>query len=109
MKPMRWRTLLLHVVLVAGAALTLLPLVWMVSASVMPTGDANTMPPRFLPRRVTLEHYAALFTHLNLARHFANSVAITLLATWVRSSSTAWPAMRSRSCRSAAATACSEA
>jgi multiple sugar transport system permease protein len=71
----------LHVLLVIGAVLTLAPLVWMVCASLMPTGDANTFPPPFFPRRVTFEHYADLFTRLNLARSFMNSVLITVLAT----------------------------
>jgi len=74
-------TLLLHVLLVIGAILTLAPLVWMVSASLMPSGDANTFPPPFFPRRVTFQHYADLLTRLNLARSFFNSVLITVLAT----------------------------
>jgi multiple sugar transport system permease protein len=74
-------SLLLHALLVIGAVLTLAPLVWMVCASLMPSGDANTFPPPFFPRRVTFEHYRDLLTRLNLARSFFNSVLITLLAT----------------------------
>src|SRR5690606_19743241 len=59
------------------ALLTLTPLLWMVSASLMPAGAANADPPPLLPERVTFEHYRALFTRLNLARYFLNS---TLLA-----------------------------
>ena len=33
--------LLLNAVLIAGAALTIAPLLWMLSASLMPTGQAN--------------------------------------------------------------------
>ena len=69
-------TLLLHVVLVAGAAVTLAPLVWMVSASVMPSGEANTFPPRFLPTRPTLAHYGELFTRLDLGRAFGSSLLV---------------------------------
>lgn len=71
---------LLHAVLVLGAVLTLTPLLWMVSASLMPAGQANTYPPSFLPGAVTFEHYLALFTRLNLARYLFNSA---LLATAV--------------------------
>jgi multiple sugar transport system permease protein len=71
----------LHAVLVIGAVLTLAPLVWMVSASFMPTGDANTFPPPFFPRAITFDHYRDLFTRLDLARSFLNSVLVTLLAT----------------------------
>ena len=54
-------TVLLHAALVLGAALALLPMVWMVSASLMPAGEAASFPPRLFPRTVTFEHYAALF------------------------------------------------
>jgi multiple sugar transport system permease protein len=70
-----------HALLVAGAALTAAPLLWMLSASLMPAGDANSLPPHFFPRRVTLEHYVALFTRLDLARHFLNSIVITVGST----------------------------
>ena len=42
-----WQTILLHVALVAGAIIALLPVVWMVAASFMPTGEATTLPPKF--------------------------------------------------------------
>lgn len=77
------RRVLLHVVLVAGAAATLTPLVWMAAASLMSPGEASSVPPRFLPRHVTLENYVALFARLRLARSFFNSVLITTCATVV--------------------------
>ena len=64
-----------------GAAATLAPLVWMVSASLMPSGEANAFPPRFFPSRATLEHYIVLFTRLDLARYFLNSAIITVSVT----------------------------
>jgi multiple sugar transport system permease protein len=77
----RLGTLLLHAVLIAGAALTVAPLLWMLSASLMPSGEANSSPPPLLPSRVTFAHYAELFSHLNLARSFANSLLVSVLGT----------------------------
>jgi multiple sugar transport system permease protein len=76
------RAALLYAALGIGGTLTLLPLFWMVSASLMPAGEATALPPRLVPSAVTFEHYRALFTRLNLARALANS---TLLATAVTS------------------------
>ena len=73
-------TVLVHGVLVLGAALTLAPLLWMVSASLMPAGEATAAPPRLWPSVPTLAHYESLFTRLNVWRYVANS---TLLATVV--------------------------
>jgi multiple sugar transport system permease protein len=55
----------------------------MVSASLMPAGDANSFPPRLLPRVVTFEHYADLFTRLHLARAFTNSALVAVSATLI--------------------------
>jgi len=76
--------LALHAALVLGAVVTLLPLLWMVAASLMPAGEATALPPRLLPSAVTFAHYRALFTRLGLARAAANSAglatAVTLIA-----------------------------
>ena len=70
----------LYSLLIVILCVTMIPLLWMFSASLMPAGEANLYPPRILPNRTTLEHYQALFTRLNLARYLVNS---TLLATAV--------------------------
>ena len=74
-------TILLHAGLIAGAAITLMPLFWMVAASFMSPGEANSLPPRLLPQEPTLENYTALVTRLDMVRNFANSAIVTVLAT----------------------------
>ena len=74
---------LLHGGLILGAAVTLMPLAWMVAASFMSPGEANTLPPRLVPREPTLANYTALVTRLDMVRNFANSAVITVLATVV--------------------------
>jgi multiple sugar transport system permease protein len=81
MKRRTIRVALLHLVLAAGAVLTLAPLAWMVAASFMQTGEANHSPPPLWPAHPTLENYVTLFTRLDLARHFLNSVVVTVSAT----------------------------
>jgi multiple sugar transport system permease protein len=76
----RLRWLALHAALVAGAAATLLPLVWMVSASLMPAGEA-ALGPRLLPSAPTLEHYRALLGRMQLWRHAANSAGLASAVT----------------------------
>jgi multiple sugar transport system permease protein len=75
------RTAALHVVLAAGVVLTLAPISWMIAASLMPSGEANSVPPPLLPSHPTLEHYVALFTRLDLAKSFLNSTLVALVAT----------------------------
>jgi len=66
----------LHGVLGGAAFVTLLPLLWMLSASLMPTGEATALPPRLLPTSLTLEHYRTLFTRLSVARYALNSALL---------------------------------
>jgi len=72
---------LLYATLILGAFLALLPMLWMLSASLMPTSEENSYPPRFVPSRVTLEHYRDLFTRLNLGRYLVNSAIVATVVT----------------------------
>ncbi len=80
---------LLHAALVGGAVLVLAPLLWMVSASLMPAGEATAVPPRLVPSAITFEHYRGLFTRLDLARSLRNSAglaaSVTVIALLVNS------------------------
>ncbi len=75
------KAFVVNALLVVTALLTVLPLVWMLSASVMPTGEATVYPPRMLPSRVTFSHYGELFTRMNFGRTFANSMIIAVSTT----------------------------
>ena len=77
----RGGTLALHVALIVFGALSLIPLLWMVSASFMSTGEATTFPPPLLPSRPTLSHYADLFGRLALGRYALNSAFIAVVTT----------------------------
>jgi multiple sugar transport system permease protein len=74
-------SLTVNTLLVAGAALTLAPLVWMISASLMPTGEASSFPPGFIPSRITFEHYRDLFERLSLGQAFGNSLLLASAVT----------------------------
>ena len=71
----------LHVALIVFGVLSLLPLLWMLSASLMATGEATTFPPPLLPHRPTLVHYADLFGRLNLGLYALNSTIVATVTT----------------------------
>ena len=77
----RGGTVALNAALIAFGALSLLPLLWMVSASFMSTGEATTFPPPLVPSRPTLSHYADLFGRLALGRYALNSAFIAVVTT----------------------------
>jgi multiple sugar transport system permease protein len=68
--------------LLAGAAtVTLLPLVWMLSVSLMTPGEASTFPPPLLPSQATLDNYRQLFAHVGMGRYVVNSAVLTTAVT----------------------------
>jgi multiple sugar transport system permease protein len=81
--PIRLPQILLYTALILGAVAALFPMLWMVSASLMPTGEATASPPRLVPSRLTGEHYRDLFTRLNLGRYLLNSAIVALTVTTV--------------------------
>jgi multiple sugar transport system permease protein len=69
--------------LLAGlAAMSLFPLLWMLSVSFMPAGAASTLPPPLVPAAPTLANYRELFERVGMGRYLANiflvASAITL-------------------------------
>ncbi|HEX7155028.1 MAG TPA: carbohydrate ABC transporter permease [Thermoanaerobaculia bacterium] len=77
----RVKKFVIHALLILGAILTVVPLLWMLSASLMPQGEATMFPPRLVPSRITFDHYRDLFTRLDLGRSFFNSAVIAISAT----------------------------
>jgi multiple sugar transport system permease protein len=82
-------TLGIHLLLVTAVCLTIFPLAWMVMASVMPAGEASAYPMSWVPSTLSLEHYRALFSRLEIVRYIMNSAliagAVTLISLVVNS------------------------
>ena len=71
----------LHAAVLVFGALSLMPLLWMLSASFMATGEASTLPPAVIPHHPTLVHYRDLFGRLALGRYALNSALIAVVTT----------------------------
>ncbi len=76
----------LSALLVNGALLLLAlssvgPLLWMLSVSFMPPGQASSLPPPLLPSPATFDNYRQLFAQAGMGRRFGNSVLLASLAT----------------------------
>ena len=70
-------------VLLGTAAVSLFPLLWMLSVSLMAPGEASSFPPPLLPRHATLANYRELFAHGGMGGYLANSVVLTLAVTLI--------------------------
>src|SRR5690606_11509341 len=68
--------LLVNGALFALALVSLAPLLWMLSVSFMPTGEAARFPPPLLPSELSGENDRALFGRTGMGRNFLNSLLV---------------------------------
>lgn len=70
-----------YALLILGAAVMLLPFLWMVSTS-LKTGEATfTMPPQLVPRAPTLENYLSVFDAVPMGQFLLNSIFVSATST----------------------------
>ncbi len=76
------RKILLYIFLAVTSVITLIPFIWMVSASFMPDGKASVYPPVFFPTEIVFDQYVHLLTRLSVARSFLNSILVSSMVTF---------------------------
>ena len=69
-----------YFVLLIGGAISVLPMVYMLSTSLRPNGALYEFPPRFFPRlsETTFENYQYIFTQEKFYLNFLNSVIVAI-------------------------------
>jgi multiple sugar transport system permease protein len=72
---------LLYIFLTVTSVITIIPFIWMLSASFMSDGAASVFPPKFFPDEIVLSQYETLLTKLSVARNFFNSVFLSVVVT----------------------------
>jgi ABC-type glycerol-3-phosphate transport system permease component len=77
--PSTAKRLTLWVVLLGGAMLMLLPLVWMVLTSLKTFDEVLESPPTWLPRRPAWENYREALSTFDFVRYFANSTVLAVV------------------------------
>ena len=68
----------LHVLLVVGVLVMVVPFVWMVLGSFKTTAELRQLPPTWIPENPTSENYSELFTRLDFPRYFFNSTVVAV-------------------------------
>ncbi len=77
----RLYSIVVHLLLVAGALVTVLPFVWMVLGSFKITSELFRNPPALLPEKWIFTSYVHLFTETMFARWYGNSLLVAVLET----------------------------
>jgi multiple sugar transport system permease protein len=71
----------LHVILVLGLVLMMVPFLWMLLGSFKESSELRQVPPTWIPENPTLNNYRELFERLNFPRYFFNSAVVALAVT----------------------------
>lgn len=78
----RWHAWWINGALAVLAVVSLAPLLWMLSVSFMPTGEAAHFPPPLLPSSLTTANYHELFARTGMGNNFVNSLLVSLAITF---------------------------
>lgn len=72
-------TTLIGVFLAVGALITAFPFFWMVTTALKPQQDSVRYPPEIIPKKVTLQFFASLFTELDFGRYLLNTAILVVI------------------------------
>jgi multiple sugar transport system permease protein len=70
-----------YVVLIVGAAIMVIPFLYMLSTSFKAQQYVLTTPPQFIPHPVTASNYTAAWQSNHFGRYFLNSVVVAVVST----------------------------
>ncbi len=76
--PVNWSHVVLHVLLIAGSTVMLLPFFWMVSTSLKYPPEIFTYPPTWIPQIFAWDNYPNALTAVPFDRYYLNSFMIAI-------------------------------
>lgn len=74
MKKIKKGNLLIHIVLILGAVIMVLPFVWMVLTSFKTLAESTQMPPKIFPESVQLSNYTEVMRLLPFDKFYINTI-----------------------------------
>lgn len=75
-RPVRWNHVALHLVLIAGSFVMILPFLWMLSTSLKERAEVFTYPPIWIPSTLAWDNYNQALTALPFGRYYLNSLIV---------------------------------
>lgn len=72
-----------YTLIIAGALITIIPFIWMLTTSFKPETEVFIFPPRLLPIEPTWNAYVSLFSRVRFGRTLMNSAIVTVTYTFL--------------------------
>jgi len=73
--------ILLYAVLITGAAIFAIPLIWMISSSIKPGYQVYAMPPQWIPDKIVLDGYINPWTKFTMGTFYKNTIILVVANT----------------------------
>ncbi|MBV6712186.1 carbohydrate ABC transporter permease [Paenibacillus chitinolyticus] len=73
--------MVLHAVLIAGAAIMLLPFLWMLDTSLKTFAESMQAPPVLIPKKLRFDNYLEVFRETRFSRYYLNTLMVTAVKT----------------------------
>jgi len=74
------RQTVVYLLIAGGAAIMLIPLLWLLSSSFKDSGRIFIFPPQWIPNPWRPENYSAVFERIPFVRFYRNTILVTTLA-----------------------------
>lgn len=78
-KVLRWRKLLIHLVLIAGIGITILPFFWMITTAFKTQGESVQMPPVWLPSQWKFNNFMDILSKPTFVQAYLNTIFTTII------------------------------
>jgi multiple sugar transport system permease protein len=77
----RWGAVLLHIFLLLGSVVMLLPFIWMLSTSLKTPAETFAYPPVWIPTQIAWSNYSRAVSSMPFGRFYLNSLIVTISVT----------------------------
>jgi len=78
-KRQSFQRIIIHIILLIGTGITILPFLWMVFTSFKTVGEAMSIPPTILPKTFNFDSYKNILESLPFGRVYLNTIISTVL------------------------------
>ncbi len=78
-KKVKWGNVVVHIVLIAGAILMILPFIWMILTSLKTVGETTRIPIQIFPDKPIFDNYKQVLNLLPFGRLYFNTIVLMLI------------------------------
>ncbi|THE08058.1 carbohydrate ABC transporter permease [Enterococcus hirae] len=80
----RWNKVIVFILLIIFSSLTLIPFIWMISASFKTNNDVFSVPIQWIPKDWHPDNYSVIWTRIPLLTFFKNTAILSIIITLIQ-------------------------